>query len=281
MSLPYRVLALGAGGVRGFLHVGALQEIERKCGTTLQKQFANGVYGSSIGAIVATAIAFGMNADQIHTIAKKCLHAKQIVPSLASISIRRILDDKGCSSMEEFERVLTTEFETVGIDLRKKTLHDAHIPLRIVTSNITRGIPSVFQGHVPVMTALKASCCLPLLFTPVQYRDSLYVDGDVLCPVVLQAVPSVLHSQTLVLNLRQHHMGITPKSISQYNPIQYLYRMYRMSTTNQYRNFQHSSSIHLVYQNVSSISDISPETEDDMVFTGQSIVRDFFLHKNG
>lgn len=280
MSLPYRVLALGAGGVRGFLHVGALQEIERKCGTTLQKQFAHGVYGTSIGAIIATAVAFGMNADQIHTIAKKCLHAKQIVPSFTSISVRRILEEKGCSTMDDFETILTTEFGTCGIDLRKKTIHDAQIPLRIISSNITRGIPAIFQGHVPILTALKASCCLPILFTPIQYRDSLYVDGDVLCPIILHAIPTCLHSQTLVLNLRQHHMGITPKSISHYNPIQYLYRMYRMSTSYQYRNIHHPSSVDLVYQNVSSISEISPEIEDDMIFTGQSIVRDF-LRRNG
>ena len=281
MSLPYRVLALGAGGVRGFLHVGALQELERKCGTTLQKQFSHGVYGTSIGSILATAIAFGMNATQIHTIAKKCLHAKQFVPSFASISVRRILEDKGCSTMDEFERVIVDGFGSAGIHIQTKTLKDAIVPLHIVSSNITRGIPSVFEGNVPVITALKASCCLPLMFTPIEYRDSLYVDGDVLCPVILNAIPSGLHPHTLVLNLRQHHMGITPKTIGQYNPIQYMYRMYRMSTTYQYRNVRHSSSIDLVYQNVSSISELSSETEDDMIFTAQSIVRDFFLRKNG
>ena len=276
MSVKYHVLALGAGGVRGFLHVGALQELERKCGHSLQKQFYRGVYGSSIGSILATAIAFGMNATQIHTIAKKRLHAKQIVPSFGSISVRMVLDEKGCTTMDGFERILLEGFDSAGIDIRNKTLQDARIPLRIITSNITRGIPSVFQGHVPVLTALKASCCLPILFRPVEYRESLYVDGDVLCPVILNAIPSVIHEDVLVLNLRQHHIGITPRSLKEYNPVEYLYKLYKLSSSYQYRKVNHSSSIDLVYQNVSSISDISADIEDDMIFTGQCIVRDFF-----
>lgn len=276
MSLPYHVLVLGAGGVRGFLHVGALHELERRCGATLQRQFCKGVYGSSIGALLATAVAFGMNADQIHTVAKKCLQAKQIVPSVKSISLRMLLEEKGCTSMDGFETIVAEGFDSVGINLRGKTIQDAQIPLRIISSNITRGVPTVFQGNVPVLTALKASCCLPLIFAPIEYRDSLYVDGDVLCPIVLNILPKQIHDDALVLNLRQPHMGISPRTLSHFNPIEYLYRLYRLSTVYQYRKIEHSSSVDLIYHNVTSITELSPETEDDMIFTGQCIVRDFF-----
>jgi NTE family protein len=276
MSLRYRVLALGAGGMRGFLHVGGLLEIERRCGGSLQKQFTNGIYGSSIGSILATAVAFGLNATQIHSITKQCLQTKSFIPSISSIAWASVIQKKGCVPMDTFERIVIEGFQKAGVDLKGKTLGDSKVPLYIVSSNITQGIPAVFQKNVPVLTALKASCCLPGLFQPIIYRDQIYIDGDVLAPVILKVIPQNLHSESLVLNLRQYHMGLTPNNLNELNPLEFMYRIYKVTTSYQYKKLDHKSSIDLVYPGVTSLSELSEETEDDMILTGQAMVRNFF-----
>lgn len=59
MSVIFRRLALGGGGAKGILHVGALQELSKR----QPLDFPKGVYGSSIGSILATYIAFGLPID--------------------------------------------------------------------------------------------------------------------------------------------------------------------------------------------------------------------------
>ena len=49
MSLPFRKLGLGGGGVKGILHIGALRELSKH--QTLE--FPDGIYGCSIGSIIA------------------------------------------------------------------------------------------------------------------------------------------------------------------------------------------------------------------------------------
>ena len=275
MSMPYRVLALGAGGNRGFLHVGAILELERYCGGNLQKQFSKGVYGTSVGSLMATAVAFGLSGSHIQRLSKKFLNTRSFMPPMHEIVTSSILTQKGCIGMDMFEKTVVEGFKLEGIDLSTKTLGNAGMPLYIVASNITQGIPTIFKKDVPVMTALKASCCLPGIFQPIEYRNQLYIDGDILTPTIFSILPSMYHSESLVLNLRQYHAGITPARLSTMNLLEYTYTLYKISHGYAYRKINHRSSIDLVYAGVSSISEISSDVEDDMILTGKCMVRNF------
>jgi patatin-like phospholipase/acyl hydrolase len=57
---PFQKLALGGGGVKGILHIGALQELSKHQPLI----FPEGVYGSSIGAVIGTYVAFGLPIDE-------------------------------------------------------------------------------------------------------------------------------------------------------------------------------------------------------------------------
>jgi predicted acylesterase/phospholipase RssA len=60
----FSILALGGGGLKGCLEIGAIRELERRFGP-LHLKFKDGIYGCSIGSIIATCIAFGVPTDKI------------------------------------------------------------------------------------------------------------------------------------------------------------------------------------------------------------------------
>ena len=69
MSVLFYRLALGGGGAKGILHIGALQELSK----FQPLYFQNGIYGSSIGSIIATYVAFGLPIDNMVPLLKKYL----------------------------------------------------------------------------------------------------------------------------------------------------------------------------------------------------------------
>ena len=63
--------------------------------------------------------------------------------------------------MDSFEVVVRRAFQQHGIDLSEARISEAPQPLHIVASNLTRSTPTIFQGNVRILDALKASCALP------------------------------------------------------------------------------------------------------------------------
>ena len=79
MSLPFRKLALSGGGMKGILHIGALLELQK-----YQKlDFPEGIYGSSIGAVIATYIAFGLPLNsKLLTLISEKFYVENVIPPL-------------------------------------------------------------------------------------------------------------------------------------------------------------------------------------------------------
>ena len=66
----FRSIALGGGGIRGFLLFGGLKAIEERQGNL---NFPDGIYGCSVGSVIATGVAFGLTSKQMEEIGS--LHA--------------------------------------------------------------------------------------------------------------------------------------------------------------------------------------------------------------
>jgi NTE family protein len=166
----FQKLALGGGGVKGVLHIGALQELAKHQPLV----FPQGIYGSSIGAVIGTYVAFGLPVnDDMVRLTKKYLSLSSILPKTSVETISNIFSSKGLFDMSVFESSVTQMFLEAGLDIRGKVIGDANMPLYIVTSNITKGIPSILSKNIPVLDALKCSCCLPGLFRPQELYGQL------------------------------------------------------------------------------------------------------------
>lgn len=270
MSVAFRRLALGGGGAKGILHIGALQELSK-----YQKlEFPNGVYGSSIGSILATYIAFGLPIDNTVPLLKKYLVFEKVAPKPNFAQMAKSLSTKGMYDMDSFETLLTDFFQEAGLDIKTKQIKDAQMPLYIVSSNITKGIPTIFSGDISVLSALKCSCCVPGVFKPQALYGQLYVDGDMFTPAISKIIPK--DESTLVLNLKKQSATVmTPDNIENISPLEYIGNMYLMIMTQFYNAQKDNHSVSLFHPKLFSTTPIHEVDVDDVLNVGKSQLRRF------
>lgn len=150
-------LALGGGSARGLAHLGIVKAFN-DAGIKI-----NYLAGTSIGAIIASAYAFGASVDGLIEYA-----AQLNWRSLTGFTWSR----GGMASNDEIGRIIE---RFCG----KKNIEDATIPLAIVATEITSG-KRVILRKGNLARAVMASCCYPGVFTPINIDDHMLVDGGLI-----------------------------------------------------------------------------------------------------
>ena len=150
-------LALGGGSVRGAAHLGVLEVLERE---DIRPDYVAGVSaGSAMGAVYCA----GLDLDEIKRLALN-LHWRK----LGRVTRPRLgfFDGKRLEGYLE-EVIGPLQFE------------ELEIPFAAVTVDIVRGELVVLEEG-PVAPAVRASCAIPGVFTPVEKGEQLLVDGGML-----------------------------------------------------------------------------------------------------
>jgi predicted acylesterase/phospholipase RssA len=179
-------LALAGGGWRAFSQIAVLESMEQndiKIGA---------VAGTSMGALIATLVAAGLESPEIKRLALKLdqsvvdtgvmkasaggvlnvLKNQGMIDYHAMIdTIRPILDEAGVHKMSDIEKPLAM----ATVDLLSGDL--------IVFANqegVFEGEPgswTTLVGDYDVATCVAASAAYPLMVTPVEFLDYVFVDG--------------------------------------------------------------------------------------------------------
>jgi len=173
-------LALGAGGAKGYAHVGALYELEA-AGYSVDY-----VAGSSIGAIVGACIAMGLDAA-----ATEAALRAAFTPEIVAEAFRMTLGGGG--GLDTMVRVLQ---EATG----ERTFADLLIPLIVMTVDLTERAPAPLTTG-PVWEALVAATALAGMFPPYERDGHRLVDGLALVPVPTAAVAEAGADITVSVNL--------------------------------------------------------------------------------
>jgi NTE family protein len=271
MSLPFRKLGLGGGGMKGILHVGALRELAKH----QPLEFPDGIYGCSVGSIIATYISFRLPIDDKLIKMTKNLSIDRFIPKLSFKDISSALSHKGVFSMEMFEQTLVELFLEFGVNLKDMKIGDAPQPLYIISSNITRGMPTIFTKDVPILDALKCSCCIPGVFKPQVLYNQLYVDGSLFVPCI-----SWIESDALVFSLmKQKANHMTPQNITQISPIEFMKDMYSMAINHFMEQHKTDLIVGLLYPKLDSESDLSDFDIDDILLKSEGTLRRFLISK--
>jgi len=195
-----KILALNGGGMRGALHIGALQCISNKFNEKyLHTIFTGGIYGISIGAIIASLVAFGFSVDELPEILKELSNIHKIFQVVRLDTILHLNDRKGIDNGVRLFDFLCGVFKRHDIDLHTIRIKDAFIPLHIIASDITNIKAVSFGVNTFLWDALRASFALPVIFTPHVIHDITYVDGAILCENITRAIPSSDIANTLIL----------------------------------------------------------------------------------
>lgn len=268
----FKILCLGGGGIKGIMHIGALEELEKEVGP-LHKHFSKGVYGCSVGCLFATAIAFGISPQQIKKVYSKIADFKKLVDMNDLTKIQNILNNKGVFSMTKFENILIQLFNEFKIDIKSKKCCDALIPLYISASNLSKGTPTLFTGNVPVLKAIMASCCLPFIFQPQIINNNIYVDGGFITNILLNLVPSEDRSMALSFSIIHTKEKIT--NLKSDSPLEYLYKLYKISCLYEHYKNSYKNNIDLWYDKGSGVSDFTEDEKNEMILIGSKLCRRF------
>jgi predicted acylesterase/phospholipase RssA len=175
--------------------------------------------------------------------------------------------------MDVFTERMVELFQLAGVDIQNKKLKDADMPLYIISSNITKGIPAIFSDDVLVLEALRCSCCIPFLFQPQQKGDNLYVDGDILTP----NLTSLCSEDTFVINLdKQRKSSITPSQLESLSALDYAKELYSIVAAHNQKIQTSKNTLTLSYPNLYSDSELSEFDIEDILRYSRDKFRGFF-----
>jgi len=263
MRLPFRKLVLSGGGSKGVLHIGALLELSKHQPLV----FPKGVYGSSIGSVVATYVAFGLSMENAPNLIQKHLSFQSILPTFDFASVASAFSTKGVGTMDLFEKQILSLFDEAGLDIRTKTISEATMPLYIVASNLTDGVPSVFSNKVPVLDALKASCCIPGAFRPYELYGKAYIDGDILLPSIANLIKPVEEDTLIFILPKRRRHTLTPRRIESMSPVDYISEIHTLKMRVGQMVSNTPQTVFLRYPDLDSSSDLSQFNVPDILLS--------------
>ncbi len=177
-SAPKIALALGAGGVYGYAHIGVLQVLEEH---GLRPDL---VVGCSIGAVIGALYGAGLSSRQLEMLGTHLRRSHWL-----DVTMTRM----GVVSGQRLEGVLR-------LLTRDRRLEDLDPPLAVVATDIERGRKVVFTRG-PAATAARASSAIPGIFSPVRLGESLLVDGAVIERVPVDTARSLGADRVLAVAL--------------------------------------------------------------------------------
>jgi NTE family protein len=158
VTRPRIALALGAGGARGFAHVGVLQVLE-KMGVKIDM-----IAGSSMGSLVGALYCTGMQTRYLEQLAVNLKRRHwidfMVVPKMGFVNGTRIME--------------MVRFLTKGLNLE-----DLEIPLAVVATDVEKGERVVFREG-PIWEAVRGSISIPGIFVPHRYQGRVLIDGGVI-----------------------------------------------------------------------------------------------------
>jgi NTE family protein len=175
-------LALGAGGAKGFAHLGVYKVLE-EAGFVV-----DAVAGSSIGSILGSGIAMGMTGEHLSSVA-----AWLLSPEVCGTYFRLAHVQADAPGHQRFYDALS---ELAG----RRTFAELPIPLAVMTADLNSKRPFVFQsGSLEV--ALHAALSIPGLAPPLERDNRRLVDGVTIAPVPTSVLPDMGADVTVAVNL--------------------------------------------------------------------------------
>ncbi len=147
-------LALSGGGAKGFAHIGVFKLLE-ECGIR-----PDIIVGTSAGALMGTLYADGYTADEI-----KLMFNGREFWEFAKLQIPKtgLFDSKRFSHF-------------VKRHLRATTFEELQIPMIVMATDFDNGCGHEFSSG-PLIEPIRASCSIPIIFSPVIINGINYVDG--------------------------------------------------------------------------------------------------------
>jgi len=174
-------LVLSGGGIRGAAHIGAIKALEEN------NIKADIVTGTSAGSMVAALYSMGYTAAEMYEFLKK--YAKTIMGITPRYLFSNIRENqgikvKGMVSGINIEKVM----QEIAKEKNISKINDVNMPIAIVATDLLDSKKVVFTNRenltenyclrdIDIGTAVRASCSVPGVYTPVEFGEYQLVDG--------------------------------------------------------------------------------------------------------
>lgn len=185
-------LVLGGGGAKGLAHVGVLEEFE-KAGIPIDV-----IIGCSAGSLVGAVYCDCPNADWVRDVLEPMKSE-----DFLDISIWKARF--GLSQGDKMENALRCK-------LTAQTFDQLQIPLLIVATDLYSG-ELVTIGGGDIITAVRASSAIPIVYNPVQLHGRIFVDGGVIDPVPARVAKQINAEYIVAVDLGQMMPRRFPKNL--------------------------------------------------------------------
>ncbi len=176
-------IALGTGGLKGFVHIGVLKALEE-----LDIEITH-IGGSSVGSLIGGIYAVHGNINKVEDIVLKYDRKKLL--SLFSTDVGLLNGVfKGDNFLDELEKL-------VG----NVKISDCLIPYVAVSVDLLTG-EKIYHTTGLLKDAIRASCSIPYVFKPYELNGRVLVDGGLVESVPVQAVESIGAKKVLGINIQ-------------------------------------------------------------------------------
>jgi NTE family protein len=190
-ALPQKIgLALGGGSTYGIAHIGALVALAEA------KIPIDCIAGTSAGSLVAACYAFRMPLADMVSLSENLKWKKFSRFAYSPLGLRNN------------KRMGTFITDTLGA----VHIEDAPIPLAIVATNIETHEMAILRKGA-LHEAVRASTCLPGIFTPVEIDGALLVDGGLTENVPLTALDEMGATMKIAINFLGSPHSTKPRNV--------------------------------------------------------------------
>ena len=179
-KLDYNELILSSGGIKGGIMIGAIEYLLSIYNLENFKYLT----GCSIGSFICFMLCIGYTPKELYDI---FVNVDEKI--LLNININNLLNDFGLddfTNMINFFKAMMyikeTDYNITFNELYRKTGK----VLTVVVTNISQNCIEYFNNDltpdIAILNAIRMSISIPILTTPVNYNNNLYVDGALLDP---------------------------------------------------------------------------------------------------
>lgn len=177
-QLPIKTLVFSGGGIKGFAFLGALKLLFEQ--NILDLNLIDTFIGTSIGSIISFFLCINCSIKEIIKFILK-FNFNKLEPEINYIDLfEKNGINNGKRLMLIFKHFL--ELKLKKNDITFQELYElTNKKLIIIGTNYTLGREERFSidnnPHMSVLTAIRISISVPIIFIPVLYNDNWYVDG--------------------------------------------------------------------------------------------------------
>jgi predicted acylesterase/phospholipase RssA len=168
----YKKMVLSGGGILACAHIGFLRAISNMI--SAEAEF----YATSAGSIIALMYIVGYTVEEMW--GEVTSWDSRI---LADANLESLAFEYGVNAGGLFRQILESILEKKGFadetlaSLQATTKKKLHVTVTNICSNTAELWSAETAPDMLVVDAVYASCCIPFVFCPLQYKGNLYVDG--------------------------------------------------------------------------------------------------------